>query len=79
MEKLLKENIFIYIFKRRKMKINVPLDSDQYLIVPNGFEPYTEVNSRCNKTICKEKIILSCFLGRSKKSIVRKCTKNNGR
>ena len=77
--KVIKREYLYLHFKRRKMKINVPLDSDQYLIVPNGFEPYTEVTADVIKQYAKKKLFYPVFWEEVKKSIVRKCTKNNGR
>lgn len=43
------------------MEINVPLDSDQYLIVPNGFEPYTEVTADVIKQYAKKNYFILFF------------------
>lgn len=77
--KVIKREYLYLHFKRRKMEINVPLDSDQYLIVPNGFESYTEVTADVIKQYAKKKLFYPVFWEEVKKSIVRKCTKNNGR
>ena len=71
---------YLYVhFKRRKMDINVPLESDKYLIVPTGFEPYQNVTPNIIKQYAKKKLFYNVFGEEVKKSISRKLGKTNGR
>ncbi|MDF4015986.1 hypothetical protein QSU93_00580 [Limosilactobacillus fermentum] len=48
---------FAYVhFKRRKMSIEVPLDSSKYLIVPNSFIPYSKVTVAMLNDFGKDKL-----------------------
>ena len=52
------------------MDINVPLESDKYLIVPTGFEPYQNVTPNIIKQYAKKKLFYNVF-GEEVKKVFR--------
>ncbi len=73
-----KEYLYVH-FKRRKMNINIPLNSKKYLIVPNGFEPYEKITAEVIKKYAKKKLFYDVYIDEKKKSVLRRIKKNNGR
>lgn len=78
-KKVVKREYLYVHFKRRKMEINVPLNTDKYLIVPFGFEPYQEVTPKVIKKYAKKKLFYKGHMDEVKKSILRRLKKGNGR
>ena len=67
-EILKKEYLYVH-FKRRHMMINVPLDTKEYLIVPNGFEPKNgEIDKSVIKKNSKDKLFYDVFFKEKKKA-----------
>lgn len=67
---------FLYIhFKRRKMNVNIPLNSQRYLITPSGFYPYLNVTSEIVRKYGKGKILYSVYLKTKFASLVQRVKK----
>lgn len=66
-----KEYLYVH-FKRRKMELNVPLDAQNFLITPKGFEPYQEVDLDLVKKLGKGKLFYYMYFKEIENSIKRR-------
>lgn len=71
------KNEYLYVhFKRRKMKIKVPLDANEYLIVPDGFAELSEVvTEEIIQKNSKNKLFYNVFFKEKKKAAKAKIKK----
>lgn len=67
-----KEYLYVH-FKRRKMNVEIPLDSKEYLIVPDGFKNYPEIiDERVIRANSKNKLFYKVFFQEKKKGLLRR-------
>lgn len=74
-----KEYLYVH-FKRRKMEVHVPNDSDEYLILPNGFfEKPSTITVELIKQNSHNKIFYSVYFKEKKKALKKRIDKLIGK
>lgn len=71
------KNEFLYVhFKRRKMNLNISVDSKNYCIVPDGFVPFNDpITEAFIKNNSKKKLFYDVYFQEKKKGLNRRLNK----